>query len=1158
MAVCLQLFKQIMNLSRIRFLPKRCYRINRSQNLVVEHLLAKQRFFTLTALLAFMQVPGELLAESKNLWISGRMLPANEEKTKEHLQFKIAGTVTDFNGRPLMGVTVAEIGKKNTGISDKDGRFELTVSNAAVRLRFSFVGFVTIEREVNANMVVRLASSEKNIDEVVVTGFQKIDKSKFTGSVSNVDKKNIDRSGAMDVSRLLQGAAAGVSVQNTSGTFGTTPKIRIRGNSSISANQEPLYVINGVPITAPSNVAVSQLYTGDPASVLSSAIAGLNAQDIEDIQILKDGAATALYGVRASNGVISITTKKGNFNSRNINISTALSIGVKPNIGAFNLMNSQQEIDLYRNLYDRGYFSNSNWPSSTGAFTEAYRRLAFREYSLDEAYKELDKSALANTNWFDVLFRNNLIQEHSLSFSGGGDKHTYYVSGSYANDDGQAIGFGSQRYTTDARTIFNITPKFDLDVHLNWNARKQATPGTLNSSTIRGDLNRKFEINPFNYAMSTSRAMYPFQEDGTFKHYLENYAPFNILEELKENFSDIKAQEIRLILRPSYKIFKNLRFDGTYAIRRSNTRLSHVATERSNLANAYRVDYHDVLRELNETLYQDPSQEHAFPETILPDGGFRYLRNNDLSFWSLRNQISFSDTFGAHKIGLLAGIELERTYSDRIFTKTYGYEYYGGKIANPSRLAMTYALNMDDRMYIETFQDRRQIGYYTNLQYSFKNRYNVDLSVRQDGSNTSGRMQRTRFLPNYGVGLAWNIDKEKFFKRWSVAAHIDYIKLRVSHALRGNIFETSPMLNAAFLNMARLDATNTAKGINVSSPELFNLAWEKDYTTNFGLDFSLFNRFTLIAEYYSRRNKDLVIPFNVAQEDGFSSKRINFGTMTNRGVDLTLGYSDLLNNKILKWDINFIYGYVKNQLKEGELQAAQLTQITSPNGYGLVGYPLEGLYGYNFKSLSPAGQPTFLSESGEVSNVEPASRDRSMIRFLGSRQPISTGSISNSFQYKGLELRVFLTYSLGHKVFVQPVAARSQSDSDSKSGDLSYRYQTLGDHNHTNIPGLLSAIHARYLTSSFTIDELAYNRSDFRAADASNLRISEVLLAYDIGKILHRRYPSIKSARLMLSANNIHYWASGRLRGVDPDLYLTGGNSLPNPRSFTVRLTLGF
>jgi len=433
------------------------------------------------------------------------------------------------------------------------------------------------------------------------------------------------------------------------------------------------------------------------------------------------------------------------------------------------------------------------------------------------------------------------------------------------------------------------------------------------------------------------------------------------------------------------------------------------------------------------------------------------------------------------------------------------------------------------------------------------------LSGRVDGSNMFGSMSRSKFLPNYGLGVAWNLDREEFFQNWNFSKHIDFFKLRISHALRGNSFETSPMRNAELVNLIRLDAVNNDIGIRIRSPELFQLNWEKDYITNYAFDLSIFNRINLTAEYYSRINADLVIPFNIALEEGFNSKIINYGTMTNRGVDLSLGFKNILNKRGFVWDVNLIYGYVKNRLRDGELQSAQLGEITNPQGYYLEGYPREGLFAYNFAGLDQEGRASFYGEQNQLTNgILRSSRDRGLISFMGSRQPLSTGSIANSFQYKGFELRTFLTYSLGHKLFTSPLAQRAYNDASSKSGDLNYRWQTLGDEQYTNVPGLISTIQRIYYSTNNNVDEQAYNRSDFRTASGDNLRIAEILLAYDLGARLLRRVPAIKQARLLLSANNVHFWASKRLRGVDPDLYIHGGTSMPNPRSYSLRLTVGF
>jgi TonB-linked SusC/RagA family outer membrane protein len=1075
-------------------------------------------------------------------------------------QIVITGKVTD--GKiPLVGATITEKNTKNVTKTNAEGTFTLKVDKAGAVLVVSYIGFN--RREIPASttfMNITLEGGDLSLGEVVVTGYQKVDKKTFTGSVSQVDKEIVNRSGYTDVSRMLQGAAAGVSVESVSGTFGATPKIRIRGNASISANQEPLYVINGVPIASPANVSVSQLYSGDPASLLGSAIAGLSAADIEDISILKDGSATALYGTRAANGVISITTKKGKKNSSAINFSTAYTIGIKPNIAEYNVMNSEQSMDLSRDLYNYGYLSVLNYPSSTGAFTDPYMKYASNMISKDQLNASLNRARSINTDWFDVLFKNNLLQEHSLSFSGGGDKATYYLSGSYAGDNGLAVGYNMKRYTTDFRVTLNVMRNLDIDFNVNATLRNQLSPGTFNSTQTNFETTRTFELNPAAYAATTSRAMSPYDENGNPQYYLRSYAPFNILEELKENFNTLKTQEIRFSVKPTYQISKALSFETLLSARKTAAKYDHVMTEYSNVANAYRVATNDKLRELNSLLYKDPSDPNAIPETILPRGGILDARSSDGNFLYMRNTLTWKENWNdKHNLNVFGGFEISSDKVNNNFSRGWGYLYYGGKIISPSILAMKRAIEKDERYYTEGFINENRTAFFLATQYSYNNKYNLEVAGRVDGNNMFGKRTQSRFLPNYSVGLSWNIDREDFFKNINQSGKVDYLKLRGSYALRGNAYQSSPDINANYVNINRPDVVNTETGIRVFAPELFSLSWEKDFITNIGLEAGLFNKVTLAAEVYSRSNKELIKESTVGYEDGFPTKVINWASMRNKGIDITLGIKDIVATKDFKWGANFIYGYVKNTMTDGNTFSPLLTEKTKPEGYGTVGRPLYGLYAYRSAGLDATGQPIFYDgNTGKTTNnIQFSSVNDSLITYMGSRQPTTTGSLTNTFNYKSFELRVFLTYSAGNKVFKSQIARRVYDDNFAASKDIDARWRTAGDEKLTNIPGLVSNIQNAYLTSAFIQNEFAYNRSDAMVVNANVLRLSEVMLSYNIGNKLLQNMPWVKSARLMLSANNVHFWASSKLRGVDPQALITGVN-LPNPRSYTVRLTAAF
>ncbi|MFD2920705.1 SusC/RagA family TonB-linked outer membrane protein [Terrimonas rubra] len=1073
--------------------------------------------------------------------------------------------ISDSADLPLATVSVTVKGTSKGTVTNEAGAFELKDVDKNSRIVFSLIGYESKEMaasEIANGQSIKLNVYAASLEGVVVTGFQKIDKKKFTGSVVQVDKELINRAGYMDVSKMLQGTAAGVSVQNPSGTFGATPKIRIRGNASISANQEPLYVLNGVPISAPANVSVSQLYSGDPASLLSSVIAGLNANDIEDISILKDGSATALYGTRAANGIVSITTKKGSKGTLAINLSSAVSVGLKPDITRFNLMNSSQQIDLAYDLYNYGYLSVLNYPSGTGAFTDPFFRYAENKISKEQFNREVYDAKYANTNWFDVLFKNNVLQEHSLSLSGGGDKATYYLSGSFAGDNGAAVGYNNKRYTTDMRTIFNVSSKFLVDVDITANFRNQMTPGAFNSTVTNGAITRPFETNPSIYATTTSRAMSPYNSDGSYKYYRRNYAPFNIMEELKENFTKLDNQSISIVVKPSYKLTKQLTLETVMSFRRNTSQVDHVMTEYSNVAEAYRASYNDVIRGLNPYLFKDVTNPNSIPETILPRGGILDVFKNSgtelYGRFTLDYKVNFTDR---HRVNLFGGFDARSGTNATSNVRGYGYMYYGGKIISPSQLAMTRAIQTDERYYNEDAIEERAVGGFVNGQYTFNNKYNFDFTLRADASNVFGSSVRSKYLPNYNVGVSWNVDREEFFRKLDKKNVIDHLTLRASYALRGNAYQTSPMLNARFYNAIRIDDVNSEIGIRVASPELYSLAWEKDYITNIGLDMSFLNRFSVIAEYYSRKNQDLIAPSSMPLEEGFTTKVINWASMSNKGFDFTFNVSNILNSKKFRWGAGLIYSYVKNEMVGGVLQSPLLTNVTKPDGYGKIGNPLYGLYAYNFAGLDANGQPLFSYGTGKgartTNGILLSNTNDSLVSYMGPREPTTTGSISNTFGYGPFELRIFFTYSYGNKVFRSPMVQRNYADNLAVAQDIDARWRSSGDELITNVPGLVSSIQAAYLSSAGIQNEFAYNRSTAMVVNANVLRLNEVMLSYEVSPKALQRIGVIKSVRVMASANNIYYWADKRLRGVDPETLITGV-SLPNPKSYSLRLIAQF
>ena len=437
-------------------------------------------------------------------------------------QTKVSGTVVEAeNDEPIIGAVIKLRGQKSAlAVTDIDGNFSFTTSQKNPSLEVSSIGFVTQTIKAGQNLVIKMVSDSRSIDEVVVTGMQKMDKRLFTGATAKVDAEKTKLDGVADVSRALEGRAAGVSVQNVSGTFGTAPKIRVRGATSIYGSSKPLWVIDGVIQEDAVEVSADDLSSGDAKTLISNAISGLSADDIESFQVLKDGSATSIYGARAMAGVVVVTTKRGKAGRSTINYTGEITYRLKPSYRNYNISNSQEQMGIYKEMAAKGWleFSALANGSTAGLYGKMYNLIAQYDetngkYGLpytDAAMNAyLQQAEFRNTDWFDLLFRDNIMQNHSVSISTGSDKANLYASISAISDPGWTMDSKVERYTANVNATFNLSKQLSVSLLTNNSWRKQKAPGTLNQSTdvVSGSVNRSFDINPYSYAMNTSRTL---------------------------------------------------------------------------------------------------------------------------------------------------------------------------------------------------------------------------------------------------------------------------------------------------------------------------------------------------------------------------------------------------------------------------------------------------------------------------------------------------------------------------------------------------------------------------------------------------------------------------------------------------------------------------
>ncbi len=421
-------------------------------------------------------------------------------------------------------------------MTDADGYYSISGVKPSDVLEYKYIGMRPYKRKAGtrrANII--LEDDVHSLGDVVVTGMQNMDKRLFTGSTTTIDASEAKLDGVPDISRSLEGRAAGVSVQNVTGTFGTAPRIQVRGATSIYGNSQPLWVVDGVIQENVIEVDADELSSGNAETLLSSAIAGLNADDIESFQILRDGSATSIYGARAMAGVIVINTKRGRSGKTNINYTGEFTSRLKPSYNNFNIMNSQEQMSVYQELQKKGYLNPADVvnASQSGVYGKLAELINEGVVTNTDAGRNewLRQQEYRNTDWFDLLFNSNIMQNHSVSISTGTDKSQHYASLSLMDDPGWYRQSRVKRYTANINSTFMFSDKLKVQLIGNASTREQYASGTLSSEVnlINGEVSREFDINPYSYSLNTSRVLDPNE------FYTRNYNPFNIFHELDNN-----------------------------------------------------------------------------------------------------------------------------------------------------------------------------------------------------------------------------------------------------------------------------------------------------------------------------------------------------------------------------------------------------------------------------------------------------------------------------------------------------------------------------------------------------------------------------------------------------------------------------------------------
>jgi TonB-linked SusC/RagA family outer membrane protein len=1006
----------------------------------------------------------------------------------------ITGKVVDEKGAPVAGASVLERGTKNGTNTGNDGSFTLQVKSGAM-LVITGVGFESRQlAATSSNLMIQLTPDVKSLSEVVVTGFGSQIKKDLTGNIARVKGKDIEFMPTPSVDAALQGKAAGVYVNSQSGKLGQAVSVRVRGSSSISAGSEPLYVVDGVPVTTGSQSS----YGG-----ATNPLVDLNPNDIESIEVLKDASAGAIFGSRAANGVVLITTKKGKGGKTNVSLN--IQTGNSQSSRRVPFLNSEQYAELL--LEGAKYIDDFYGTPTSDPFSETQYVKDWMDYF---SYGQWTTDPKKTYEWQDVVFQKGQYRQADLQMSGGNDKTKFFISGQYLDQGGNIIGNNLERMTARmnidhkandwltiglttnfARTLNRRLPDDNAFSNplqsvalmpMTPNIIPVGQPGAgLPAGTPPGDPNIPMYYNPqisIDYGRFTAES---------FRNFSTGYAKMNLLP--------------------------GLTFQSEFGM--------------------------DIMSQQEEGYFQSQTVRNQ-------TRAVRGLGSNRATFitnYNTNNYFNFVKSIGKHDINATLGMQYQQSSNKSNFVE--GLDFPSDSY---QRIASAATISGGS----SSQSDFRFLSYFLRTNYKFADKYLISLSGRIDGSSRFGVNSRYGFFP--AVSAGWVLSNEKFLSGFTP---LSFLKLRASYGVVGNAeIGNFPQLGL-FTGGAGYAGIGGQAPSQIGNPDL---RWETNRQFDIGFDFGFFNnRLTGEIDYYQRRSEDLLLRVNIPSSTGFGSVVRNLGSLENSGVEFVLNTQNLVGD--FKWSTSFNIAYNKNLVTNINGQIIEGGIARLPNR-AMEGQPLGVFFGVEYAGVNPAnGDAQFYRNSKNADGTI----DRTVLSnsqfnqaqrvVLGNPNPDVIAGVTNNFSYKGFDLSFQFNGVFGNEVSVYGMGQYSMANmiyEDNQTADQMNRWRKPGD--ITNVP------QARYWFGN------GNQPSSRFIVDGSFVRLRTVNLGYNLpSKIVKKA--KLERVRLYVSAlnlltftNNYPLW-DPEVNADSFDSNIAKGNDFytpPQPKTILFGINVGF
>lgn len=1023
-------------------------------------------------------------------------------------EMKISGLVKDSQSKPLAGVQVSVKDTSQSTYTDFDGKYTLEITKGQT-LVFALKG---------------MQPQELTPTSLVV-----------------------------DVTLLKEGEVAA-----TKGESKAPMNTNSRGQTSISKEAKPLWVLNGVPLQDDIDLKPEDLVSDDAKLLIASAIPGLTAESIESFRVINDASATATYGPRAIAGVVEVVTKKGTAGSSSITYTNESTYRLIPTYNEYNIMNSQDHLSVMQELLRGGHFKAESMSSLKikgviGKMHELHKILdangnAIVPNTSAGRLAYLQEAERRNTNWFKELFQTSVMQNHTLSFSSGSEKSTYYTSISVLSDPGWTKGSKLAQYSGNLNANYNLSSKFTLNVISDLSYRDETSPYITSTGSL------------YKYALYTSRTLDPKA------YYTRNYSPYNIFNEIDNAYMDSDIATLRLQAQLSYKITPKVEATVMGAIRYQSAIYNQEKTENSNEALSYRYMPNSVIRNENSNLYKDPNDPFALPISVLAEGGIRRKTENTTNANNFRATISYNDSFkdGLHTLSLFGGFDMDNAKYTNDVNRNFGILYNLGYYSTYNYMIFKKRQEEDaDKYYtINNTVDNNQ-AFFANANYTFSGRYTFNGTLRYDASNQFGESRYIRWMPTWNTGLTWDLTQESFFKYLKPLSHLN---IYGSVGITAVAPSVSNSLSQIYPNLPWKNSKRQELGLNISYSANHDLTYEKNQEVNIGTQFGLFNdRINISAEWFNRRSYDLIGDLVTQGVGGTIVKKGNMAEMQIKGLELGLETTNIKTDDF-SWRTSFIYSRAKNEITKlltspniADMVGYNSSNANTAGGFAKEGYPLKSIFSVPFNGLTNNGLPTFLDQNGNVtmSDIRFNSQNVDFLKYSGTLIPTDRGSFSNTINYKGISLGVVFTYSYGNVVRLRRLN-NVYNDYANAPRELNNRWLVPGDENKTNIPRLYTTYMYQKIYSWEDIKQtyLTYDYSDVRIAKGDNIRLKEISLGYTFDKNFLRE-TRIRQLSMKLQATNVALlYADKKLNGDDPD-YLANGYTPISPKRIIFTLRVG-